>query len=237
MNIILFHPNEILKSGRVVVKGRRFKHLITVNKARTDDTFKCGIINGNIGTARVVGIHQDAIELQVDALDLKPPDALPLTLILALPRPKMLRRIIECATSLGVKTIYLINSWRVEKSFWQSPVLQEEKLEKSMILGLEQCGDTLMPSIIKKRLFSPFVHQELAKVCKGTHKIVAHPTGKMVCPSGINSPVCLAIGPEGGFIQQEIAAFEQYGFDPCRIGPRILRVETAVPAIISRMYT
>src|SRR5690554_7099628 len=57
------------------------------------------------------------------------------TLILALPRPKMLKRILIDATSLGVKRIILLNSWKVEKSYWQTPELHAKLLQEKLLLG------------------------------------------------------------------------------------------------------
>jgi len=165
------------------------------------------------------------------------PPPLPLTLVLALPRPKMLKRIIESTTSLGVKDIYLINSWRVEKSFWQSPLLNPDHLEKHMILGLEQSRDTMLPRIYQKRFFTRFVKEELPIIAKDSLCMTAHPKTADNCPSGVNKKITLVIGPEGGFIDIEIATLEQSGFASYHIGPRILRVETAVTSLISRLYT
>ena len=52
----------------------------------------------------------------------------------------------------------------------------------------------------------------------------------------MNTPIILAIGPEGGFIAEEISSFERIGFQPVTMGERILRVETAVAALIARLY-
>jgi RsmE family RNA methyltransferase len=52
----------------------------------------------------------------------------------------------------------------------------------------------------------------------------------------VQQPVTLAIGPEGGFIAEEIASFERIGFHAVSFGPRILRVETAVSALVGRLF-
>ncbi|MCF6246976.1 MAG: 16S rRNA (uracil(1498)-N(3))-methyltransferase [Desulfobacula sp.] len=236
MNIILLDKMDFFDSKHAVVKGRRFKHLTSVNRVKLGDSLKCGFINSKIGTGIVSKITHEFIEIEVSSLDHDPPKALPLNLVLALPRPKMLKRILESVTSLGVKNIYLVNSWRVEKSFWQSPVLNTGELQKYLILGLEQSCDTILPIIHIKKLFSPFVNQELPQIARDTIKIVAHPKTAQICPWQINTPATLVIGPEGGFIEREIKTFEGHGFEICQIGSRILRVETAVTAIISRLF-
>src|SRR5262245_35085435 len=168
------------------------------------------------------------------ALDRDPPPPLPLTLVLALPRPKVLNRVIAGVASLGVKRVFLVNAWRVEKSYWKSPRL--DHLRDQSILGLEQARDTMLPSIELRRLFRPFVEDELPAIVCGTRALVAHPAASAECPGDVREAVTLAIGPEGGFIAEEIASLERAGFEPVTIGARVLRVETAVAAIIGRLF-
>lgn len=236
MNLILLENKDFVDPGTVVVTGRRLRHLLSVNKVNEKDSLVCGLLNGKIGTGVVEKRSESFLEMRVE-LTQDPPEPLPLTLVLALPRPKMLKRIVETVTTLGVKNIYLINSWRVEKSFWQSPLLDMDTLEKHMILGLEQSRDTIMPKIFQKRFFTKFVNEELSLISKDTLRITAHPKAGHICPVGINKAITLVIGPEGGFIDIEIETLEKQGFLSCHIGQRILKVETAVTFLISRLFS
>jgi RsmE family RNA methyltransferase len=206
-----------------------------VHRAAVGDALVVGKLNGRIGTGEVTRLDDTALEMRV-ALDREPPPPLPVTLVLALPRPKVLNRVVASATSLGVKRIALVNAWRVEKSYWKSPKLSDENLLLQRVLGLEQAKDTILPSIELHRLFRPFVENELPAVANGTLAIVAHPLGARACPRGVTSPVTLAIGPEGGFIAPEIASLERAGFESVTLGERILRVETAVAALLARLF-
>jgi len=235
MNLVLLDAKDFIDPEHVRLKDRRFKHLVSVNKVMENDKVLCGLLNGKMGLGLVKKLSHDFVDIKIIP-DQDPPDPLPLTLVLALPRPKMLKRIIESVTSLGVKNIYLINSWRVEKSFWQSPVLNQDQLEKHMVLGLEQARDTVLPKIYQKRFFTSFVKEELPLIAKDSLCITAHPKASRICPSGINKAITLVIGPEGGFIDIEIDTLEQAGFVSYHIGSRILRVETAVTYLISRLY-
>ncbi len=235
MNLILLTSIDFIGSDRVSLTGRRHAHIKNVLKAVTGDRVACGILNANMGTAVILHIDDKKVDLTV-TLNQAPPAILPVTLVLALPRPKMLKRIIQSVTSLGVKDIYLVNSWRVEKSFWQSPVLTDEKLFEYALLGLEQAKDTQMPNIHKKRFFAGFVKQELPGIAKGCRCIMAHPKTSHPCPDGVNQPVVLAVGPEGGWIDLEVKTFEDIGFVPYSIGSRILTVETAVTCLLSRLF-
>ncbi|MGB0449805.1 MAG: 16S rRNA (uracil(1498)-N(3))-methyltransferase, partial [Porticoccaceae bacterium] len=173
--------------------------------------------------------------LQVD-LNSPPPPATPLILVMAMPRPKMLRRSLQTIATMGVKQLYLINSYRVEKSFWQTPFLKPEAIEEDFILGLEQSRDTQLPELHIRKRFKPFVEDELPEIIKDSKNLLAHPLTESRCPIDIQQPATLAIGPEGGFIPYEVEMLNTAGFETVHIGPRILRVETAVPALISRLF-
>jgi RsmE family RNA methyltransferase len=235
VNLILLFPEDFVDEHRVRLTGRRLEHVAQVHRAAVGDALIVGVAGGRIGRGEVTRLDRDALELEVALTDDAPPP-LPLTLVLALPRPKVLNRVIAGATSLGVKRIYLINAWRVEKSYWKSPRLSDENLLAQSVLGLEQAGDTALPAIEPRRLFRPFVEDELPSIARDMQALVAHPHAATECPRNVRQPVTLAIGPEGGFIEQEIASLTRIGFTPVGLGPRILRVETAVAAVIGRLY-
>ena len=236
MNLILLSEKDFIEgSKRVRFRDRRLKHVLTVHRATVGDELYVGRLNGEMGTGRVTRLESDVLEMEVDLFRIPPP-AIPLTLVLALPRPKMLKRILMAVSSMGVKHIVLLNSYRVEKSFWQSPVLEEGRLNEYLTLGLEQAKDTVTPELLLRPRFKPFVEDELPQIVNGSRALVAHPNATESCPRHINSPVTLAVGPEGGFIPYEIDKFVQCGFQPVHIGERILRVETAVTALLARLF-
>jgi len=235
VNLILLFDDDFISAARVRLTGRRLQHVRDVHRATVGESLAVGIANSRIGRGTITHLDADALEMDV-ALDRDPPDPLPLTLILALPRPKVLNRVLAGAASLGIKRILLVNAWRVEKSYWGSPRLAPENLRTQSILGLEQARDTVLPTIETRRLFRPFVEDELPSVALGTRALVAHPHASEECPRNLREPVTLVIGPEGGFIDAEIASLERIGFTPVSIGERILRVETAVPFLASRLH-
>jgi len=236
MNLILLFEDDFVKDRqRVSLRGRRHEHVLNVHRASAGDRLSVGLLNGMIGTGAVTRIDDDALEMDI-ALDRDPPPPLDVTLILALPRPIVLKRILLSASSMGVKRIVLIHSRRVEKSYWNSPVLDEKKIKEQLILGLEQARDTVMPEVWLRQKFKPFVEDDLPDMIKGTLPLVAHPGTSEPCPSQVNRPVTLAIGPEGGFMQYEVEMLEAAGFRSVNIGERILRVETAVPVLLSKLF-
>ena len=237
MNCILLEPSELSGDDGQTVRltGRRMEHVTTVCRCGVGAALKVGVIGGNIGTGTITRMDVSSMDLKVD-LGEPPPAPLPLTLVLALPRPKSLRKAIEAASSLGVKRLFIMESWRVEKSYWTSPVLAPGSLRKHLLLGLEQARDTVLPEIELRRRFKPFVEDELPGIVRGKTALVAHPYEAQVCPFSIAGPAVLVIGPEGGFIPYEVDLLKQAGCTPVTIGQRILRVEVAVAAIVGRLW-
>ncbi len=234
MNLLLLNPSDVT-NNLARVSGRQLAQLLTVHNSAVGDTVRVGMVNGQMGNGRVRSIDAQHATLEV-VFNLAPPSALPLTLILALPRPKMLRRTLQTVATMGVKQLYLINSFRVEKSYWQSPLLAREAIEEDFRLGLEQARDTVLPQLHVRKRFKPFVEDELPALVKNTTALLAHPVTDQRCPINIQAPTTLVIGPEGGFIPYEVELLEAAGCSTVHLGSRILRVETAVPALISRLF-
>ena len=234
MNLLLL-KNDNLTGTRARIHGRQLQQLIDVQRCSVGDSIRVGEINGQMGSATILELNDSQAILEVDLHSPAPPPV-PLTLLLAMPRPKMLRRSLQTIAAMGVKDIYLINSYRVEKSFWQTPFLKPEAIEEDFILGLEQSRDTQLPELHIRKRFKPFVEDELPEIIKDSNNLLAHPLTESRCPIDIQQPATLAIGPEGGFIPYEVEMLNTAGFETVHIGPRILRVETAVPALISRLF-
>lgn len=235
MNLALLLEEDFIAEDRVLLRGRRRRHLDEVIQAQPGHSLPVGRLNGLMGTGELLRLTDDEAELRVH-LDQPPPAPLPMTLILALPRPKMLKRVIQNCATLGVKRLYLINSYKVEKSFWQSPWLSEEKLRENLILGLEQGMDTRLPQVELRKRFKPFVEDELPAIAADSRRLVAHPGTSTACPTHLDVPVTLCVGPEGGFIPYEVEKLAELGFESVHLGPRILRVETAVPVLLTRLF-
>ncbi|MCU1228440.1 MAG: hypothetical protein JWO97_1324, partial [Acidobacteria bacterium] len=211
---------------------RRLEHVTRVHRAAAGDELTVGVLDGRIGRGVVMSL--EPLELEV-TFDRDPPPKLPLTLVVALPRPKVLNRIVAATASMGVRRLCLINAWRVEKSYWSSPRLSPENLRAQAILGIEQSRDTILPTITTHRLFRRFVEDELPLIALD-QRIVAHPAATEMLPRGVDGEVTLVIGPEGGFIESELASLDRAGFRAATLGERILRTETAIAAAVGRMF-
>lgn len=235
MNLLLLEEADFIAADRVVLADRRFTHMQDIHRVAVGDTLRVGRIGGLMGKAEVVRLEGHQAELQV-AFDQPPPAKLPLTLVLAVPRPKMLRRLFQSIATLGVPRLILLNSYKVEKSFWQTPFLTPEAIRENLILGLEQARDTVLPEVIIEKRFKPFVEDRLPAIAADTLGLVGHPGPYPACPRAVSGPVTLAIGPEGGWIPYEVDLLAKAGLQPVQLGDRILRVETAVTALLSRIF-
>ena len=236
MNLILLEPSDFTGEGgtKVLLTGRRLEHVREVCRGEAGDSLRVGILGGMMGQGTISRCCDFALELEIE-LSESPPPPLPLTLVMALPRPKSLKKAIEAATSLGIKKIFIIGSRRVEKSYWNSPVLTSDVLRYHALLGLEQARDTVLPEITIRRRFKPFLEDEFPALVREKLALVAHPYNAAPCPVSVGKPVLLVIGPEGGFIPYEVDRLQEKGCIPVTIGQRILRVETAIPAFTGRL--
>jgi len=236
MNLILIHDHEL--NGRTVcLSDRRAEHLRKILKVKRGDTVRVGIIDGLMGTGMVEEISRHAAVLTVET-DTQPPPKLGLDLLLALPRPIMLKRVLAQASALGVNHIYLLNACRVEKSFFEASPVKDLDFAPYLRNGLEQAMDTIAPTVSVHHRFKPFIEDILPGQAP-SHKLIAHPGDDVLLSEGAKpgpgERILLAIGPEGGWVDYEVASLRECGFLPFSLGPRILRVDTAVPATIAQV--
>ena len=233
MNIVLLRENDWTAGNTVRLTDYRAYHLINVIKVEMNQALRVGLINGHRGSAIVKQLGENAVELEV-ALSEAPLPRHSIHLVLALPRPKMLRRVFRSVAEFGVAELHLIHSYRVEKSYWQSPFLDEDKIEMALIQGLERAGDTVLPRVYQHRRFKPFVEDVLPDISEQRSLLIAHPGVQQQLPMDTQAPTTLLVGPEGGFIDYEIELAKQAGAMPVSLGSRILSVDTAVCAVLAR---
>lgn len=235
MNLLLFSADDRQGENTVFISGRRLDHLRNVHRAAVGATLRVGEIDGLMGEGEILQIDDKTATLAV-ALHQSPPAKLPLRLVVALPRPKMLRRILRSVAEFGVAELHLINSFRVEKSYWHSPVLDESAMRDCLVQGLEQSRDTIVPLMRCHNRFKPFVEDSLPGMVAGQTALLAHPGEHPPCPRGVAGPALLVIGPEGGFIPYEVEKLQDAGCRTVSLGPRILRVENAITSSLGRLF-
>jgi len=236
MNLLLIESIELV-AGEAALTGRRAEHLIKVLRVAVGDMVRVGVVNGQLGSGRVEAIEGDTVRLAVELLR-QPVCNLQIELILALPRPIMLQRILKQATVLGVRRFHLIRSRRVEKSFFHSPVLAPEKIRTILLEGMEQAMDTWLPEVTIHHQFKPFVEDVLPTL--DGQGLIAHPgvAGTLAGVPVSGEPgqrLLLAVGPEGGWSDHELQCFADCGFYGFTMGDRILHVDTAVVSLLAQL--
>jgi RsmE family RNA methyltransferase len=235
VNLLLLRPDEVADDGTALLTGRRHEHARAVLRVQAGETLRVGVRGGRCGIAEVVAEGPDGLRLSV-TLDSDPPPRSGVSLVLAIARPKALKRVIPAVASLGVDRVMLINAARVEKSYFDSSVLAPASLDDLIDLGLEQARDTRPPVIEIRERFKPFVEDELDPWAGDSVRLTPHPAAQTPLPRvETGRSVVVAVGPDGGWVPFEIELLERCGFMPVSLGPRVLRVEVAVNYIIGRI--
>jgi len=251
VNLLLVEPSE-LAGDRCVISDRRAAHLREVLGVAPGSTVKMGIVGGALGTGEVLADDAAGITLRF-AGSAEPAPQLELELVLAVPRPKALARVIETCAAFAVRRIELTNAWRVDKSYLRSPKLAAAALAHAARIGAEQGATTHLPEIqLHERLMELLDTRWPAPQPRGEHEdddedrphrrrpkpgslLLAHPDAKPIETVIRHGPIVLAIGPEGGWIQRELDTFVERGFTPCSLGAPILRTESAVSAALGQL--
>lgn len=236
MNCLLVERSEWdPETGRARIGGRRRRHAEEILKAAVGDRLRVGVVDGRIGSGRILALDPDLLELEL-TLDEDPPPKRPLELVLALPRIPVFRRLVSTAASLGVERLLIVGTARTEKSFWQSHDVADDAIRERLLLGLEQARDSVLPKVERVRHFDTLVETVLRPGLAGRRGIIAHPGASTACPHRVAGPVTLFVGPEGGFVDEEVERLVSIGFEPVHLGRRILRVEPVIPLLVGRLF-
>jgi RsmE family RNA methyltransferase len=251
VNLLLVEPSE-LAGDCCTIADRRAAHLREVLDVAPGSTVKMGIVGGAVGTGEVVADDATGITLRF-ARTAEPAPQLDLELVLAVPRPKALARVIETCAAFAVRQVSLTNAWRVDKSYLRSPKLAADALSHAARIGAEQGATTHLPQIVvHDRLMElldsrwpapeprnedgePDEDKPRKRRPKPGSLLIAHPGAKPIETVVRHGPLVLAIGPEGGWIERELDTFVARGFTPCSLGAPILRTESAVSAALGQI--
>ncbi|VUD56490.1 Ribosomal RNA small subunit methyltransferase E [Thalassocella blandensis] len=237
MNLLILQQEQFISPSEAVTSARQTLHIRKILKLNKGDALQLGELNGNMGSGIIAEDAGDHFIVHQIKLTDSPPPKLPVRLILGMPRPQMIKRILQTVATMGVDHLALIQSSRVEKSFWQSPSATPESIHEHLILGLEQGVATQLPTVSIHKRFRPFVEDDLTPLSENSIKLIADPGGENEPALHSSSQaISLAIGPEGGFLKQEVEKFRELGFDSIHLGRRILKVETAVPVLLAKLF-
>ena len=255
MNRILFEHDEIV-DGRASFSDGRAEHVLNVLHGTVGQTLKTGEIDGLVGTSVITeirdlhertegspqrgsGLLSGTVIVECSHAEKAPEPWF--DLILAPPRPRVLKRLLPQLAALGVRNIVLVGAEKVEKSFWGAQLLKDSVYRPLFVEGLMQCGATRVPTIRCERNFRRYVESAVAAEFAGCELFVAHPAPILNSQlSTLNSQLLtrryvLAVGPEGGWTEDEVALLEGKGFRRYSLGNRILRTDTATIAFIAQL--
>jgi RsmE family RNA methyltransferase len=239
VNLILIEPGEVAAGRLVRLSGARARHLIQVLAVAPGDDVRVGVVDGSRGTATVVSIGDGTVELRC-TLEEAVPSRPAVDLILALPRPKVMRRLWAQLAAIGVGRIILTNAERVERNYFDTHVLDEDSFRPLLLEGLQQARDTRLPCVSVHRRFRVLVEDELDDLSPGGIRLVAHPAADMrpatIIGAGGADRVLLAAGPEGGWNEFELRLLEAHGFQTVGLGERPLRSDTACVALLALVH-
>lgn len=226
MNLILLDGDQ--------PSPRQCRHLVGVLGVEVGRRVRVGRRRGPRGWARVTAVDGERVTLELEALD-EPPARPPTSLIAAVPRPKVVPRLIAAAASLGVDRVELTRAWRVDKSYFGSPALAPGALDAAAVLGCEQGGHTWVPDVVVHRLFRDLI----AAAPAADLALVAHPGAPTSIEQAATAlgtrTALLAIGPEGGWIEREVDGLRDAGFVPVRSGAAVLRSEVAAAVLLGQL--
>jgi RsmE family RNA methyltransferase len=238
MNLLLLAPDELQPDGTARLTGRRLAHARAVWGSVAGDRMRAGVLGGGVGTAEILTVDADFLDIRL-VVDAAPPPRPALDLVLAMPRPKALKRILSTVAQLGVDRVVLVGAARVEKSYFTSGGVEPDTVHRLLVEGLEQAQDTVLPDVIVRERFRPFVEDELPTLFPSpARRLLAHP--HVTTPlSAVRGPpgerAVVAIGPEGGWVPFELDLLAAHGFASFTLGSRVLRTETLVPYLLGAL--
>jgi 16S rRNA (uracil1498-N3)-methyltransferase len=244
MNLLLLQKTEV-DGSRVTLSGRRAEHLLRVLRVSIGQVVRAAVVGLGTCDATVETLDSQSVVLSLG--EILPAERPRVSVVLALPRPKALSRIVAAASSFGLKRLVLINAWRVERSYFSSPKMAPERLAEDALLGAEQGKQVWLPEITVVPSFRQFV-EDLDPVWfprEGARKMALHPgsalhlgdvLGERI-PASVarEESLVLGIGPEGGFIDMELQSLKMAGYVLTRLDTGPLRTEIAVAAALGQL--
>jgi RsmE family RNA methyltransferase len=235
VNLILIHPSELESGRRVVLAGQRAKHIHGVLKADSGKSLRVGVVNGPLGTAVVESVNNTEVVLSC-TFESTLPEKPKIDLLLAMPRPKVMKRLWAQLSALGVGCIVLVRADKVERFYFDSHVIDPEFYNPLLIEGLQQARCTHLPEVMIRPRFKPFVEDELDELFQGRRRLLADPSGEkrlnQLVSAGEDRMV-LAVGPEGGWTSYELQMLVDRQFELFSMGGRVLRSDTAIIGLLS----
>jgi RsmE family RNA methyltransferase len=240
LNLIILEPGEVAPDRAVRLDGPRAVHATKVLGVVVGQTVRVGVLDGALGVATVQAVEDGVVELSC-VLEAAPPPVPRVDLLLAVPRPKVMRRLWAQLAALGVGRVILTNAEKVERPYFDTHVLTPECYRPLLVEGLQQARDTRLPVVSIHRRFKVLVEDELDALSGAGVRLVADPDATIPVREGCaaalvpdpDARLLLAVGPEGGWNRFELNLLEAHGFTKVGMGARTLRTDTACIALLA----
>lgn len=227
-----FYVNSALSLGPVLIEGAEAHHLAVVCRLRRGDTVCLFNGDGRQYSARIESASRREVSLEVLGVE-TPVRELPFRLEVAAPLPRGDRAqvLLEKLTELGAAAFTPLRTMR---SVIHPRETKLDKLQRYVIEASKQCGRNVLLEVRPMAEWSAFCRiPDLP-----SRRILAHPGGPWrvqtdspVFPRPSPIDTLLAVGPEGGFTEEEVALAVAASWRVLDLGPSILRVETAAIAL------
>ncbi len=217
-----------ITDGRATLAGSEAHHLLHVMRVKAGELITLFDGTGREFDARVLSTGRSTIDLEVLAeVEIDREAGIAVTLAVALPKGDRQKFLIEKAVELGVARLVPLTTARGVAQPSEGAL---ERLQRSVIEASKQCGRNRLMEIAEPRtLITAATH-----LSADVPRWIAHPGGASLATMSARlvieprpREVWFAIGPEGGFSDEEVSSATQKGWQPLDLGPRILRVETA----------
>ena len=235
MNVILLEAGEVDGAGRAELCDERARHVCEVLRGQAGQVIRVGVLDGPLGTGTIEALGAGRVTLRCE-LQAAPPPRPRVDVLLALPRPRVMRRLWAQLAAMGVGHIVVTNAARVERYYFDSHVLDEPFRRKHLVEGLQQAVDTRVPRVSIAKRLKVWLADELDAWRADATCLLADPRAEQdlaqTLPAGPGR-VLVAVGPEGGWTDYERDLLAGHGFRAFRVGGRILRSDTACIALLA----
>jgi 16S rRNA (uracil1498-N3)-methyltransferase len=228
-----FFVRTLVRGDWAKLTGAEAHHVAHVLRARPGETVTLFDGSGVELSARIEKIGRSEVELEIlERRSVNRESSVRLTLAVALPKGERQRWLVEKAVELGVAEIIPLVS---ERGVAQPTASAIERLRRAVIEASKQCGRNRLMEIAEPREW-----KELAATDAEATRLMAHPGGiplreAMAPIVSVDQQIIAAIGPEGGFTDEEVNQGGAAGWKLIDLGSRVLRVETAAIAIAACM--
>ena len=224
----------ILKSNDgVITDPKIISHLHETLKARPGDTFKCTVLNSGLCQGTITEISATKCLLNLSPIKEAQPQWF--NLVVGISRPQTSKKVLEHATTFGAKKIHFFKASLSEKSYLDSKVFEESECTEYLEAGLSQSAIYSHLPVVQIDKYNP-----AGSYSNGPQKFILDLNAKenfldLKDSIQFDTPITLAIGPERGFISEDIERFHEAGFKSVKISSSILRVEHAIYSAVSQL--